>query len=219
MRLVRAWIGLVLVAFGVLGLLDAAEVLDAGAVIGRWWPIAIVGLGISAMLSQGHISVGPAVVTVFGIVLLISVQGWFNQDIVGPTLLIMVGAAILVGLATRRTVAHTSRVPVAVFGGTDVQDRSEHLTRTGVSAVFGSATLDLRDAHIDREGSVDAFAFCGGITIVVPRGWRVSLGGLPIFGGYGDKTKHNGALPPDAPLLKVNATAIFGGVEVANERR
>ena len=51
----------------------------------------------------------------------------------------------------------------------------------------------------------------------MPKDWRVSVGGLPIFGGYEDKTIGNGSLPVDAPLLKVNATAIFGGVEVANE--
>jgi hypothetical protein len=37
------------------------------------------------------------------------------------------------------------------------------------------------------------------------------------MGGYEDKTTGDGSLPPDAPTLNVNATAIFGGVTVANE--
>ena len=52
--------------------------------------------------------------------------------------------------------------------------------------------------------------------MLVPKGWRVSVSGLPIFGGYDDKTTQ-GDLPADAPLLRVNATAVFGGVGVANE--
>jgi len=104
-----------------------------------------------------------------------------------------------------------------VFSGAKMIDRSEHLNHTDVTAIFGGATLDLRDAHIDEVASVDAFAMFGGVQVLVPKDWRVSVGGLPIFGGYEDKTTGNGSLPADAPLLKVNATAIFGGVEVANE--
>jgi len=44
----------------------------------------------------------------------------------------------------------------------------------------------------------------------------VSLSGLPIFGGYEDKTRTEGELPPDAPELRVSATAMFGGVNVKN---
>lgn len=96
-------------------------------------------------------------------------------------------------------------------------DRSEHLNHVDVTAILGGAALDLRDAHIDEVAAVDAFAMFGGVQLLVPKDWRVSVGGLPIFGGYQDRTLGNGSLPPDAPLLKVNATAIFGGAEVANE--
>ena len=52
--------------------------------------------------------------------------------------------------------------------------------------------------------------------MLVPEGWRVTMSGLPIFGGYEDKTHGDGSLPPDAPVLKVGATAVFGGVTVKN---
>jgi hypothetical protein len=31
--------------------------------------------------------------------------------------------------------------------------------------------------------------------VLVPKGWRVSLSGLPIFGGYDDKTDDQTDLP------------------------
>jgi len=52
--------------------------------------------------------------------------------------------------------------------------------------------------------------------VIVPAGTRVSLSGLPIFGGFDDKTRGEGELLPDAPELTVAATAIFGGVSVKN---
>jgi hypothetical protein len=220
MRAVRLWIGLVLLALGVFGVLDATGTLDAGDTIDRWWPAAIVGLGLVAMLAQQRISFWPAVITVLGAVLLADQQDWATGSLIGPAILVLIGATILFGFVRHRTSSHVDqRVPVAVLSGTNTVDRSEHLNRADVAAVFGGATLDLREAHIDEVATVDALALFGGVEVLVPKEWRVSVGGLPIFGGYKDKTAGNAAPPPDAPLLKVNATAIFGGVEVANEPR
>ncbi|QRP42923.1 hypothetical protein [Amycolatopsis sp. FDAARGOS 1241] len=53
--------------------------------------------------------------------------------------------------------------------------------------------------------------------MLVPEDWRVQVGGLPILGGYEDRTADGGALPDNAPVLKVNATTLLGGVKVAHE--
>jgi predicted membrane protein len=103
-----------------------------------------------------------------------------------------------------------------MFGATKIKDRSEHLKHADVSAIFGGATLDLREAHIDEEATVDALALFGGVDVLVPQGWRVALGGTPILGGCEDKTEAV-ELASDAPVLNVNATAIFGGVGVKNK--
>lgn len=217
MRLVRIWVGLVLLVLGILGVLDATGVLDAGSAVSRWWPVGIIGLGVAAMISQRAVSLGAAAVAVFGGILLIDQQNWMRSDLVGPAILILIGLVVLGGLSKRWHGDHLgSSEPIAIFGGVEVKDRSEHLTRADVSAVFGGATLDLRDAHIDNEATVNAMALFGGAEVLVPKGWRVSMRGLPIFGAFEDKTG-NGSLGPDAPVLKVNATAVFGGVDVAHE--
>lgn len=82
--------------------------------------------------------------------------------------------------------------------------------------MFGGATLDLREAALQPGARVDALALFGGVEVIVPVGWRVELSGLPIFGGYSDKTSGQHLLPPDSPVLSMVATALFGGVEVKN---
>jgi hypothetical protein len=219
---VRLWIGLVLVTLGVFGVLDATGTLESTDVIDRWWPIAIIGAGLLVMAAHRRISVGPAIVVVVGFALLASQQDWTTEDLLGPALLVIIGLAILVGATRgRRPKGHeiSAGSPVAVFGGSTIKDRSAHFTHAEATALFGGATLDLREAHIDEEATVDATAIFGAVDVLVPKGWRVSLGGLPIFGGYEDKTGGNGSLPENAPRLNVRATAIFGGIDVAHESK
>ena len=61
---------------------------------------------------------------------------------------------------------------------------------------------------------IDTFALWGGIDIKVPPDWSVVLQGLPLMGGFEDKT----AKPPEGgrKRLLVRGLAIMGGVEVHN---
>ena len=52
----------------------------------------------------------------------------------------------------------------------------------------------------------------------MPKGWRISVRSTPIFGGVDDKTDHSQALPDDAPTLRVDAVALFGGVSFKHEK-
>ena len=217
MKPVRLWIGLVLVTLGVFGILDAAGTLDSSETIDRWWPVAIIGLGLIGMFIERRIALGPGIVVVVGLLILADQQEWTDEDLFGPVLLIAIGLVVLSGLWSRRVDGEHRESSVAMFGGTKIKDRSEHFTHANVSAIFGGATLDLREAHIDGEASVDALAMFGGVDVLVPKGWRVSVDGTPILGGCEDKTTGDGELPADAPVLNVHATAILGGVGVKNK--
>jgi hypothetical protein len=224
MKPVRVWIGIVLLVLGVLGILDATGTLESSATLDQWWPVAVIGLGVLLMVGHGTVSLGPLIVTAIGFVLLVDRQDWTDQDVIGPTILVVLGAALVFAAFDRRPrrgrdVQADAGEALAVFSATKTRNRSTHLRRANVSAIFGGATLDLREAHIDDEATVDALALFGGVDILVPKDWRVSLSGIPVMGGYEDRTTGNGSLPADAPVLHVNATAIFGGVDVANGPR
>lgn len=216
----RIWIAGVLIALGALWLLDAADVLSAPSVLDRWWPVAIIVLAVIAALTERRLTLGAAVLFAIGVLLLVDHLGIADLGaLVWPVVAILAG----VWLLANRGQLHRSRVAagdrqdvVAVLGGSASRSRAEHFHHANLSAVFGGATLDLRDAHLEPGATVDALALFGGADVLVPPGTRVSLSGLPIFGGYDDKTRGDGELPPDAPELRVSATAIFGGVTVKN---
>ena len=64
------------------------------------------------------------------------------------------------------------------------------------------------------DAELDVFTAFGGTEIFVPYGWKVEMRGLPLFGGFENATKNDRDLPEDAPVLSVDATALFGAVAV-----
>ena len=213
---IRIWLAGLLIALGALGFLGAAGVADAGTVIHDWWPVAIIALALLAALAERRLSLGPLVLLVLGCLLLVGSLGELDAGtIVWPAAAVILGISLLARRGPWTPVrdeAADRQDLVAVLGAAKGRNRSAHFRSANVCALFGGAVLDLTDAHPGPGARVDALALFGGVDVLVPPGWRITLGGLPIFGGYEDKTRANGALPEDAPQLRVVATAIFGGV-------
>ena len=80
------------------------------------------------------------------------------------------------------------------------------------TAVFGGVKCDLRNAIINSDQVINASSTFGGIDIFVPSNVQVKIKSTPIFGGVNDRASHT--TNPEAPTLYINATCIFGGVEI-----
>lgn len=105
-----------------------------------------------------------------------------------PALIIGVGLLIVARWAGRTIPSGASSEDViratAVFGGPKLVSTARHLPGAWLTAIFGGVTLDLRGACPAPDGaSVNATVAFGGIDILVPKGWRISVRSTPIFGG------------------------------------
>jgi hypothetical protein len=109
-------------------------------------------------------------------------------------------------LRRRRLYART-----AITSG--VQESAAGLWRGGsVRALFGGVQLDLRHARLPDHGAVlDAVAVCGGIRLVVPVGWSVTVDGTPVMGGVSIVHEAD-----DGPRLLVRARILCGGLRIDN---
>jgi len=96
------WIAIVLLALGVCGILDAAGIVDTSQTIAQWWPIAIVGWAITAMLDERRVTLGGVVCAAVGLTLLADAQSWASDTLVWSALALFIGFALLVGTALRR---------------------------------------------------------------------------------------------------------------------
>lgn len=116
----------------------------------------------------------------------------------------------------RPTSTHVPAAPekryVAFFG--DVKKQGHWLPNPRIRAktIFGSITLDLREAEIPMEGiDIDAEVILGSITILLPPGLGADVDCSVTMGSVTDKT-HAGA--PGAPRVRVTGNAILGSLEV-----
>ena len=107
----------------------------------------------------------------------------------------------------------------AILGGPRLVSTSPRFRGGWLTAVFGGITLDLRQARLDPGGaSINATAAFGGIEILVPRGWRITMRSTPVLGGTEDKTDRSAPSADDAPTLRIDAITILGGLEVKHEK-
>ena len=91
-------------------------------------------------------------------------------------------------------------------------------SQTVAAAVFGSVTIDLREAVLtQREVVIVANAVFGSIEIKVPHGVVVRDEGTAVFGSRsGSDRGAAGDVPitPDSPVVVLRGTALFGEVSV-----
>ena len=224
----RLLLGLSVVALGVLFLLGSAGMLDAGRAIDRWWPLVIVAAGLFTLAERPPALLRGIVLTAIGGGLLLFTTDAVDQDAwdyVWPAAIIAAGLAILARWSGRSIPMPSTGGEddvvrsTAIFSGPHLVSSAQRFRGAWLTAVFGGVTLDLRGADLAPEGaSINATAAFGGIEILVPRGWRISVRSTPIFGGVEDETDHTIRPPDDAPTLRIDAVTVFGGVDVKHEK-
>ncbi|HEX3290085.1 MAG TPA: LiaF domain-containing protein [Gaiella sp.] len=137
---------------------------------------------------------------------------------VGVVVVIVGLGAMAQAVARRRTVGDDTSddFAIAVYvGGVQRSCKARALRRGVVSVVCGGVDLDLREATLAPEGAtLDLSASWGGVNVVVPREWRVTVEDRSVLGGFDAKVTPPEELPDDAPRLDVSVTARFGGVTV-----
>jgi hypothetical protein len=214
----QVFLGLLIVAVGVVALLEQLDVTDVsiGELISTWWPLAIIAAGVAALLTVPRAWIGPALVIAAGVLLQLDTLDVLDVDfwgLVWPIAIILVGLSLLTRLGTHGTDDQTINSAV-IWWGSERRTTSPDFRGGSLSAIMGGIDVDLRQADIVKTAEISVFTLWGGVDIKVPRTWRVQVTGLPLLGGWDDKTT-----PPmdsDTPLLIVHVTAIMGGVDIKN---
>lgn len=219
----RNVVGILLIALGVIFLLDTLDVFGEDSnIIGDYWPVVIIGIGFVSWARKGFtFELGPVIVmTIGGLLLIGSLTDW-NVWQFWPVILIIIGLWFVwrhrlpMRTSTGETLTGDGTVNAsAIFGGNEQRIGGE-FKGGRVTAVMGGGKLNLLDATLPTGGAVlDVSAVMGSYEVIVPSTWRVVLNVDALLGGVEDKREVPIMADDSQPALDIRGSAIMGSVEI-----
>ena len=188
-----------------------------------WWTLIIIIPMLISIFKSGFHAFNT--ITLFiGIVLFLSEIEVLPEDtiyqLIVPLIFLVIGFQIIFKGVIRRKIprikfnnqSNNRKAYTAIFGGQEIKISKEVFQGGDVNAVFGSVELDLRDAIINEDVIINMTVAFGGVEIYLPTNVKVSISSIPIFGAVSNKAQNRGN--DSDPMVYVNATCIFGGVDV-----
>lgn len=217
--LTRSITGLLIIAVGLSFLLTNLNVLPFSVAISDWWPMFVIVGGVLILLNDRKNYLWALLVIALGVVFqlnqlnIIDVNPW---QLFWPAVIIIVGVSIMTShKVPRKNIAASEREDVtAVLSGSETKVQSKDFKASRVTAVCGGVTLDLREATIKKEATIDLFSLWGGIEIYVPKNVIVKNNTSVILGGVENNTAAD--TDRDAPVLHVVGDVVMAGVEIKN---
>jgi len=217
--------GIIILVLGLLFLMETFDILDFGSVFANWWPLIIVAVGLFKL--RGQDKTGGMIVLLIGLVFLsatLDIVEWGNLFRFWPVILIAVGLSLILKGRDRKWWGSVSSKETSdgfikasvILGGLDRVVKSENFQGGDISSIFGGAKLDLRDAKTAEENCyLNLKALFGGIEIILPPGWQVSVSGTPILGAIEDKTRRTESQDKKT-VVHLQCTVAFGAIEIKN---
>lgn len=222
----RLIVGAFILIIGVLALADNLHFFNGYDVI-RFWPtvfIVVGGLKLSHTRTRSGTVVGGGLVLV-GIAMTLNYMGLISFHLRDwwPVVIIMAGLAMIFkdklrdsdnhGLTSQERSADSHIDVVAIMSGHQGNVASQDFRGGSVTAIMGGAEIDLREACIQTEAVIDITAFWGGVSLKIPKDWRVVNNGIAFLGGIDDSSEP--AIDASKRLI-ITGTAVMGGVEIKN---
>lgn len=217
----RIWVGLLLIVFGLGFLLHETDVWNFYGILSLWWPVVFIIVGFIQLINFSYSrGIGLIFITVGSLLL---ANQFFDIGIENfwPIIMIVVGLIFLFSQFRFGPSRHTEDTVnvLSLFSGAEIICQSQDFKGGHVSAVFGGAEINLQNIKLSQEGPVlDLLAAFGGVTLIVPEHIHVQVSGIPILGGWDNKTRRRSSNDnvKDAPILRINCLTAFGGVEIKN---
>lgn len=226
----KFYLGIIFILIGIGVLFQQLGLFDLGNLISMWWPLILIGAGISELSKKTVSKTSGITLVVIGALFQLRKLDIIKVSLVRfflPAIIIAIGVSMLVPKTLKKENHEFSKSDIdidedvvdnlALFSGVKSRNLSKNFRGGSLVALFGGIDMDLRDACILNEGArIDVTAAFGGVNIIVPPEWKVVVKGIPIFGGWSNKTRGKNYVNPEAPVLTLQCFVAFGGVDIKN---
>lgn len=228
MKMVSNYIwGLFLILVGIILGLNAFGVTNINLFFDGWWTVFIIVPSLNGLIT-GEDRTGALIGLVIGAFLLLSCQDVIDFSLfvklLIPIILITIGLSIIfkdkvkdVAVKKMKKISNNSIDLEHTYTSTFSEERinldNEKLESCAINSIFGSVSLDLRNAVIDEDVIINNYVVFGGVTIKVPKDVNIVVKTTSIFGGVDNKTGRNKSKENNKTIY-IKGTILFGGIDI-----
>lgn len=221
--------GILIIMAGVLIFLN-----QIGMQIPHWllsWEMILMAAGFVTLVKHSFRKTAGYIMILIAAVFMLNdfYPGIIEVRFVWPLLIIVVGLSMLFksGLFNFKKQKETKQPPfseipkedflnaTSIFSGVTNKVLSKQFKGGNLTSIFGGNEVNLSQADFIGEAEIDLTCIFGGITLIVPSGWKVKTELTSVFGGVDDQRP---ILPDNSPepqkTLIIRGTCVFGGVEL-----
>jgi predicted membrane protein len=218
----------IMIILGFVLLLDQYHVWTFGRIVSTWWPLILIGLGVSSILKKRSNPMPGIFLLIIGLIF----QGQRLDILPGtiwgyfwPLMLIFIGVNILLSkrhdsktklFSNDKSSTSDNRIKInTLFSGIEQRIDSPNFAGGEVSCMFAGVELDLRPAKIsDNNAFLEMNVAFGEIVLRVPNDIIIDITGSPFLGGFENKT--NQIITANSRTLVIKYSAMFGSIEITN---
>jgi predicted membrane protein len=193
------------------------------------WPMLLVAIGLVMTLGASEKTAGVIIMAVgaFFMIPLIFRETFHMYNMFWPSIFIIIGIIFIVtkrkgwGSISSKGLESDDFVEyVTIFSGSERQVISQNFKGGKMSSVFGGIDLDLTKAKLAPGRNVlEVAAIFGGVGIIVPDDWFVTIEVTPVLGGFSDSRKlYPGMTVDRTSQLVIKGAVVFGGGEVKSHK-
>lgn len=224
--------GLALLAFGICWILGALEIINFNVLFDGWWTLFIIVPCFCNLFSDKN-KTGAAMGVAMGILFLLGARGIISWEQVGKlalgVIIIIAGLGLILGRILKRmwfsqkvaqeqlTIEDGKKVHnyEVSFGEQVAKLDGEVFEGANAKCSFGAMQIDLRQAQIPNNATINIECAFGAMEILVPTQVTVKTSINSSFGGA--EVSHTNPNSADSPTLFIQGKVAFAGVEVKDE--
>lgn len=191
-----------------------------------WWTLFIIVPCFIGLFKERE-KTGNIIGLAIGVIFLLCCQDMIDFETVWkllvPAILIIIGVSLIFkdafGSKINEEIKKLNESKTkdggycATFSGQNIKFDGEKFNGTDLNAIFGGIKCDLKNAIIENDVVINTSSIFGGTEIYIPENVKVKVKSTSIFGGV-DEKKQNKIENTDAHTIYINATCLFGGVEI-----
>ncbi|HJU46121.1 MAG TPA: LiaF domain-containing protein [Chitinophagaceae bacterium] len=237
----QLWMGLFVVAVGVVALLRSMKVEMPAWVY--TWQMLLIAFGLFMGLRHWLRPGGWMLPVIIGGFFLADQYFYYGQlrQYIWPMAIILLGFLFMIKSRKRRYYSHRIRKKKVVeafenadkftedyfkdrkkykvdifscFSNTKKKVTAGNFKGGDVTSFFGGTELNLLQADFDGKARLDVTAIFGGAKLIIPANWAVKSDVTSFFGGIEDKRPASVQTPDK--ILVLDGFVFFGGIEINN---